>query len=327
MNPDFLKLLICPKSGQALHYEEDVFSPLEVKGNFLISANGENYYPVINSIPRFVDSDNYADNFGKQWNKFRQTQLDSYSGLPITANRFWKATGWTPDDIKDKWVLDVGCGAGRFAEIALQAGANVIALDYSSAIDACQSNLAQYPNLYPVQGDIYHLPFKTSTFGYVYSLGVLQHTPDVANAFKALPPLVCPEGKLCVDYYWKRIRTILHAKYLVRPITKRMNNDYLLGFLEKNIASMLKTSQVIGSLPLLGKIFKRIIPVADYTGRYPLSEKQLLEWALLDTFDMLAPEYDNPQSASTAKQWFEEAGFADIEIFQEGHLVARGKKP
>ena len=57
------------------------------------------------------------------------------------------------------WVLDAGCGAGRFAEIALSSGANVVALDYSSAVNACYLNLKEHSNLHVVQGDIYALPF------------------------------------------------------------------------------------------------------------------------------------------------------------------------
>ena len=44
--------------------------------------------------------------------------------------------------------------------------------------------------MHVIQGDIYKLPFANNTFPFVYSLGVLQHTPDVANAFACLPPLV-----------------------------------------------------------------------------------------------------------------------------------------
>ena len=143
-----------------------------------------------------MPEENHADNFGMQWNHFRHTQLDSYSGHPISANRFWEATGWLPDNIKGQYVLDVGCGAGRFAEVALDAGANGLALDYSSAVDACYANLKQHPNLHVVQGDIYALPFEQESFPFVYSLGVLQHTPDVAKAFAALPPMVAGEGRL-----------------------------------------------------------------------------------------------------------------------------------
>jgi len=186
MNPELLALLRCPKTGQHLHFEELVGGVESER--LLISEDGCHRYPVRNGIPRFVAESNYADNFGMQWNHFRKTQLDSHSGHPISSERYWKATGWSPEMMKGKWVLDAGCGAGRFAEVALGAGANVVALDYSSAVDACHANLKHHPNLHVVQGDIYALPFAPETFDFVYSLGVLQHTPDVAAAFAALPP-------------------------------------------------------------------------------------------------------------------------------------------
>ena len=93
-----------------------------------------------------------------------------------------------PTELKGKMALEVGCGAGRYAEIALSLGAKLVALDYSSAVDTCWQNLHSNPNLNVVQGDIYHLPFKPASFKSVYCFGVLQHTPDVGKAFLALPP-------------------------------------------------------------------------------------------------------------------------------------------
>lgn len=327
MKIELLERLRCPQTGQCLTLEPPTSGVDEIENGWLVSVDGQHRYPIRNFIPRFVPDSNYANNFGMQWNKFRQTQLDSYSGHPISADRFWKATGWSPEDISGQWVLDVGCGAGRFAEIALRAGATVVALDYSSAVDACFANLKQHPNLHVVQGDIYSLPFMKEAFPFVYSLGVLQHTPDVAQAFASLPPLVSRGGgKLCTDFYWKRFRTMLHAKYLFRAITKRMSQQTLFAFLERNVPSLLKLSQLLGSVPIVGVVLKRIIPVADYTGRYPLNERQLNEWALLDTFDMLSPQYDSPQSASTIRNWMAKAGLEEIDVFQANLLVVRGVK-
>lgn len=324
MSLEFIEMLRCPVTRQRLHLQQDGDS--ERDGFRLVTEDRQKIYQVRNGIPRFVPESNYADNFGMQWNHFAKTQLDSYSAHPISTERFWKATGWRPEELRDKWVLDVGCGAGRFAEVALNAGANVVALDYSSAVDACASNLGHYPKLHVVQGDIYSLPFEPSTFDYVYSLGVLQHTPDVAAAFAALPPMLRQGGKLCTDYYWKRFRTMMHAKYLFRPFTKHMQQERLFAFLEKNVATMLKASQLLGAVPVIGVALKRVVPVADYTGRFPLSDKQLKEWALLDTFDMLAPAYDNPQDVETIRRWYEKAGLADIEVLHAAHLVGRARK-
>ncbi|MBU3564461.1 methyltransferase domain-containing protein [Polynucleobacter sp. MWH-HuK1] len=326
MKIELLEILRCPKTNQKLRLEVPEYLNGLVRSAWLVSEDGHQRYPVREFIPRFVPESNYADNFGMQWNKFRQTQLDSYSGHPISANRFWQATGWNVEDIAGKWVLDVGCGAGRFAEVALQAGAKVVALDYSRAVDACLTNLRHYPNLHVVQGDIYSLPFLKASFSFVYSLGVLQHTPDVARAFAALPGMVAEGGWLCTDFYWKRLRTLLHSKYLFRPITKHMPQQQLFHFLEKTVPALLKTSQLIGRIPLAGRYLKRLIPVADYTGVYPLDERQLREWALLDTFDMLGPQYDSPQSATTIRQWMSGAGFNQVEVFQANLLVVRGHK-
>jgi SAM-dependent methyltransferase len=326
MKTELLELLRCPKTGQRLALETDFNTSEEIKAGWLIPEDGLRRYPIHNGIPRFVPESNYADNFGMQWNHFRQTQLDSYSGVPISSDRFWLATNWSPDDLKDQWVLDVGCGAGRFAEVALLAGAKLVALDYSSAVDACYANLKHHPNLHVVQGDIYALPFLQGAFPFVYSLGVLQHTPDVAKAFAALPPMVRAGGQLCVDYYWKRFRTMLHAKYLLRPFTKRMAQPKLFSLLQRWVPGLLVVSQTLGRVPLLGRVLKRLVPVADYTDDYPLTDQQLKEWALLDTFDMLAPAYDSPQTVTTARRWFEEAKFVNIQVGHWAHLGARGTK-
>lgn len=327
MKTELLELLRCPKTGQRLNLEGGNNNAQEIEAGWLVSEDGQHRYPIRNGIPRFVPESNYADNFGMQWNHFSRTQLDSFSGHPITADRFWKATGWCPEDMKGQWVLDVGCGAGRFAEVALKAGARLVALDYSGAVDACYANLKHHPNLHVVQGDIYALPFGPGEFPFVYSLGVLQHTPDVAAAFSALPPMVRKGGRLCVDYYWKRFRTMLHTKYLLRPITKRMQQPRLFALLERWVPGLLSVSRALGRVPLLGRFLSRLIPVANYTGIYPLTDQQLREWALLDTFDMLAPAYDSPQTSTTAKAWMEGVGMLDVEVLHAGHLVARGFKP
>ena len=329
MRLELLSRLRCPKSGQALSLESDAAVQTgggEIDSGWLVAADGQHRYPIRGGIPRFVPESNYADNFGMQWNRFARTQLDSYSGHPISAERFWKATAWRPEDLRGRWVLDVGCGSGRFAEVTLAAGAHGLALDYSGAVDACYVNLKQYPNLHVVQGDIYALPFASESFPFVYSLGVLQHTPDVARAFAALPPKLSAGGRLCVDYYEKSFKSGLLPKYWLRPMTKRLPKRQLFATLERLVPMMLSLSRALARIPVAGDLLRRVVPVANYDGIYPLSDPQLLEWALLDTFDMLAPAYDQPQTAATARRWLEQSGLRDIAVLKAGHLVARGTK-
>lgn len=334
MKVSLLQHLRCPKSGQELTLEalepasQANSSPeLEIMDGWLVSESGAYRYLIRNGIPRFVPESNYADNFGMQWNHFAKTQLDSHSGHSISADRFWEATGWNPAEINGKWVLDVGCGSGRFAEVALSSGAQVVALDYSSAVDACYENLRHHPNLHVIQGDIYSLPFAPNSFSFVYSLGVLQHTPDVAKAFASLPPIVRGGGRLCVDYYEKSLKSLLLPKYWLRPITKNIPKQKLFSLLEVIVPILLPISRALGRLPAVGKLLKRAIPVANYEGMLPLTERQLREWALLDTFDWLSPAYDNPQTNKSARLYMEQAHMEELAVLKAGHLVARGRKP
>jgi ubiquinone/menaquinone biosynthesis C-methylase UbiE/uncharacterized protein YbaR (Trm112 family) len=326
MKSELINILRCPKTKNKLFLEESINKGFDIESGNLVTKDRKFIYPIMKGVPRFVGESNYADNFGMQWNHFSKTQLDSYSGHSISSDRFWKATGWKASEIRDKWVLDVGCGSGRFAEVALSAGAKVVAMDYSSAVDACYDNFFNHPNLYVVQGDIYELPFDLKTFSYIYSLGVLQHTPDPEQAFNSLHPLLPNGGRLCVDYYEKSWKSLFLPKYWLRPFTKRIPKKTLFQFIKNIIPFLLPLSRLLGLVPFIGHKIKKIIPVANYYGVLPLNDLQQKEWSLLDTFDWLSPEHDHPQTSKKAKLWMQNADFEEIEVLKAGHLVARGKK-
>jgi SAM-dependent methyltransferase len=328
MKQKLLELLRCPVTGGRLllHRQSDQ-SADEIETGELSTSDGSRRYPIRHSIPRFVPESNYADSFGMQWNRFKTTQLDSVSGLPISRNRFYSFTGWNPEELAGKFVLDVGCGAGRFTEIALDAGARVVAVDYSGAVDACRANVGGHPNLEVIQGDLFALPFEPAQFDFVYCLGVLQHTPDVRKAFLALPPQLKPGGRIAVDLYPWLLRNIAWSKYWIRPITRRLPTAQLFRLVENTTPSMLALSRLFSRVPWIGRYLRYLLPVVNYEGTYPLSELQLTEWAVLDTFDMLAPAHDHPQRRSTVEEWFKEAGLENCSIERQGFLVGRGARP
>ena len=101
MKSELIKILRCPKSKQSLKLTQSHFIDDEIESAWLVSHDGKYRYPVNNFVPCFVSKDNYADNFGFQWNYFNKTQLDSHSGHPISSNRFWKSTGWEELELKD----------------------------------------------------------------------------------------------------------------------------------------------------------------------------------------------------------------------------------
>jgi len=327
MKDQLLELLCCPECKKDLMLIGASESHGEIENGHLKCSSCSKLYPVVRSIPRFVSAENYASNFGFQWKRFRKTQLDSYSGLPISRNRFFNQTGLAPENLNGKLVLDIGCGSGRFSEIALSSGARVVALDYSSAVDACADNLLKYPSLNMVQADIYELPFKPGLFDLVYCFGVLQHTPDVENAFKALSIHVTPGGLLAVDVYPDLWQNFLWPKYWLRSLTKGLPQKTLFYLVTVMVKYLLPISLAIGKIPKVGHKLRFAIPVSNYDGVFPLSKSQLKEWAILDTFDMLAPAYDYPQTEERLRSWFKDVGMKEIEVLRLGVFVGRGIKP
>lgn len=320
-----LDLLRCPKCREPLALT-DMEDSVKIDEGTLVCGSCARTYPITNGIPRFVPEENYADNFGVQWNMFRRTQLDSHSGQSISANRFLRYTGWTREDVEGALVLDAGCGAGRFAEVALSLGARVIAIDFSNAVEAARDNLKDCGDIDFIQADITALPFAPGTFPFVYCLGVIQHTPDPALTFRKLSDAVQPQGRLAVDVYPAGWKNLFFAKYWIRPITRRLRPETAYRLVEKIFPTLYPLSRAISRIPVAGHYLRYLIPVANYRGVYPLDDEQLREWALLDTFDMWSPAFDQPQRLNMLRSWFEQAGFSEVEAFHSGFFVGRGRK-
>ena len=327
MNVDLLDILACPNCRGALAVFRAREELGDIESGALTCQVCSHSFPIVRSVPRFVSADNYAGNFGFQWNRFRKTQLDSHIGFPISRERLFSSSGWAPQELNGKRVLDVGCGSGRFAEVTLSTGARLVAVDYSSAVDACFANLGPHPRLDVVQADVYSLPFRPAQFDYVYCLGVIQHTPDVKKAFLSLPPQLREGGKLTVDVYPKLRLNLLWPKYWLRPITKRIEPPRLFRIVKRLVPLLLPVSDIISRLPFVGRKLRYAVPVVNHRPAFPqLSRQQIREWAVLDTFDMFGPAYDQPQSEATLRSWSREAGLRDVSVFRSGQLIARGTR-
>jgi len=322
---ELLDILCCPDCLNDLRVVCAEESLGEIENGELQCIACSRTYPIIRFIPRFVPAKNYAGNFGFQWNRFRKTQLDSHTGVAISRERLFFSTEWKPEELCGKSVLDVGCGAGRFAEVTLSTGARVVAVDYSSAVEACYANLSPNSRVDVVQADIYHLPFRRGSFDFVYCLGVLQHTPDVRGAFMSLPEQLKPGGKIAVDVYPAVALNYLWPKYWLRPITKRMNPQTLLRAVERLVPWMLPVSAMLAKIPVIGRRLRYAVPVVNHAPDYPaLSPAQITEWAVLNTFDMFGPAYDQPQSTATLDRWFREAALREVKVYRRGHLCGHG---
>ncbi|NPA38311.1 MAG: methyltransferase domain-containing protein [Candidatus Nanohaloarchaeota archaeon] len=329
MRENHLNYLVCPKChGNFTLYSEEKIKDRIKKGKLKCNKCGATY-PIINFIPRFVPEENYASSFGYQWNKMGHLQYDSFTKKPISEERFFKSTKW-PRNLKGEVILEAGSGAGRFTEVAAKTGAFVISFDYSNAVEINYHYNGHKDNVLIVQADIYAMPFPYESFDRVFCFGVLQHLPDPKKGFMSLVPMLKKKGKIAVDIYKGGIvRKLLYTKYWVRPFTKRINKEKLFRFLEKWIDFWWgKTRWISKRIPGGRLIVKNLFLIADYTGVFDLDDEMLKKWALLDSFDMLSPAYDNPQTLNEVKKWFLEAGLTNIEVeYGYNGIVGRGEKP
>lgn len=275
---------------------------------------------IVNGIPRYVDLDNYSESFGFQWNMFDRTQLHRHS-----SEMFWHLTGWTKEELVGVDLLEAGAGAGRLSRVILEeTEANLYALDYSSAVEAnLRSNGAIAPERFHLcQASIYDMPYPDGSFDKVLCRGVLQHTPNFEESVRALVAKAKHGGEIAVDFYEVRgWWTKINAKYMLRPFTKGMPNAKLLKLIDRNLDWMIAAHDALAGTPL--RHLTRFLPLVDIAGTFPpdLTPAQRREWALLDTFDMFSPEYDNPQSTAAVAQMFKRAG-ADVTFTAPGIVRA-----
>ena len=283
-------------------------------------------YPIRSSIPRFVTENNYATSFGFQWNLFKFEQIDANTDEKSSENRFYSETDWTSQWMDGKWILDAGCGAGRFLDIVSRSSCEVVGVDISNAVDAAAETMRGRPNVHLVQASIYELPFKPAAFDACYSIGVIQHTPDPSKAIQSLPRLLKKDGEIALTIYERKPWTLLNAKYLIRPLTKRLNNQVLLLLIKMVMPGFYLITSLLFRFPFIGRVFMFVIPVANYARLPGLSLKQHYRCVILDTFDMLSPQFDFPQTRQEVEAALSGSGIIKIMRLDSDGLNLVGQK-
>lgn len=316
MTPRLRDSLACPVCGAMLVMR---MSAKADKIEAYICGDCDSEYPVVRGIGRFTGArGNYAENFGAQWEFFRTVQIDRLAGHTLSEDRFVNDTGWTKEWMKGKLIFDAGCGAGRFSDVMAQFGAEVVACDLSSAVEACRATsleplnaAAERGNVTVLQADLTALPFKPGSFDAIHCAGVIQHTHDPEKVMRGLIRYLKPGGKLFYNFYessavsdWQLIKRIL------RNWTPGWSFERLYAFAQVLCAIFFVPSFLISKVPVL-RAFNRFLPICStHPPGVRLSEQYKL--TLLDTIDWYGPVYEIRQNHEAVAVLLRDEGMREV---------------
>jgi SAM-dependent methyltransferase len=241
--------------------------------------------------------------YGFQWNRYRIVRPDEDWAT------FRNRTGLSESELAGRLVLDAGCGMGRYLRIAAESRPGlIVGVDLSLAVVAARELTKGSPRVSIIRGDLLRLPFAPRSFDVIYSLGVLDHTPDPRAAFLKLADLLRPGGRIVVWVY-PRERGIVEAiMNLQRAVSTRLPLGLLEGLcrLSAPIGGLKRRLMASRSWPV------QRLGVALHLATIGVSMHPDSEVRICDTLDWYAPRYLSRHTHEEVAGWYADAGLTEV---------------
>ena len=252
-----------------------------------------------------------VDEFGDEWLKFTNHDDDLVKKggdeyFDILTNDMVNHT---------TYVLDVGCGTGRWTKYLASKAGFIEAVDPSQAIFAADKLLGDTKNVRLSQASIETLPFADETFDFVMSIGVLHHIPDTRTALNDCVKKVKKGGYFFVYLYYNLEKrgpfytALFKLSDLIRRIVSRLP-----GKLKHFVCDVLA---IIFYMPFIwaGRFFK-FLGFTDLAKRMPLHGYQNRSFFMVrnDTLDRFGTRLEQRFSEKEIIEMMTSAGLTDIII-------------
>jgi len=315
--------------------------PLEEKGDevesgYLLDPSGA-WYPVVKGIPVFVPNaiGLYPDFFSRfkdrlpaftgdleQVRNFRKRHgriQDSFSYewgryhrfLLTYDSRYVFEPDLRPEDFAGKFILDAGCGYGRHMKVIADIPETmVVGIDLSLAVHKAREIMKNHKNVLILQADLHHPPLRPGIFDWVYSWGVLHHTPDTRRAFESLVKYCKVGGTISIKVYQNWFTPAHVVQQLIRRITCRLPRGFLYYFCY-GVVPVNSFYQLIGRhIPGLRELIRFFI-------------KPNPDWRIChtDTFDWWHPYYNHYHKHEEVIRWFREIEISDLSTHKPNNVV------
>lgn len=300
MKYKLMEILVCPKCKNKLELEIVNEKNKEIETGYLHCRNDGEKYPIKKYVPRFVESDKYVDAFSFLRERTRR-HFDEYKKDRRGYKLFLPTTGFNEEDIKKGLTLEIGCGYGRYLDVVNSMGGEIVGVELSTdSVELAQDFVGLRKNVHIIQADLFNIPFKECTFDRIFSIGVLHHTPDTEEAFKAIVPYVKEQGEIIVWVYPPEMKT---AEDMWRKMTLKLPHRILYAWcvINQGLFSWIRY------IPKLGWRFSEIIPGC--------AKPEFSFWMrVISDFDGFSPKYAFSHTPEEVVGWFEDCGFQNIKV-------------
>ena len=262
--------------------------------------------------------------FGEEWLKFND--FDEIN-IKLSGDKYFDIIDETVVN-KQTYVLDIGCGTGRWTKYLSSKAAFIEAVDPSDAIFAADRLLRNVKNVRLTKASIETLPFPDETFDFAMSVGVLHHIPDTQQAMNDCVKKVKKGGYFYVYLYYnldKRgwwFTALFKLSDLLRSIVSRLP-----GKLKMFVCDVLA---IIVYLPLV--LWVRLLVLLGFSklaSHMPLSAYKNISFFIMrnDALDRFGTRLEQRFSKKEVIKMMENAGLTKI-IISPGspYYHAIGKK-
>jgi len=266
----------------------------------------------ISHLPKTKNSKNFLSNFSFEWKIHSKTQFEDHNKKVPSTENFFIRTKKNKSFFKNKKVLDAGVGSGRYSSIPLKCGAKVWGVDLSEAYLVAANNFKKNKNFQAIQADIAKLPFANDQFDFIFSFGVIHHSPEPKACLKEIFRVLKPGGEICLTVY-PSYGMYFSSKYIRRITTKIPNKLlYLLTTIYVSIFYLPYRYFFIRHT-ILGKLI-------------PISLSNSFKEAILDTFDCYSPKFQHTFHSYEMYEILKSIGFTNIKPRPQP-ITMSAKKP
>ena len=212
-----------------------------------------------------------VESFGKEWTKFRTF---SENEIKIAGDQYFDIVNEAIAG-KDSFVLDIGCGTGRWSRYLADKVKFIEAIDPSDAVFSAVKFNKDKKNFRVTNASVDNIPFDNDSFDFIMCLGVLHHIPDTESALQNAVKKLKPQGHILLYLYYDLenrgflYRSLFFISGILRRIISSM--PYRLKFLICEIIAFSIYLPLIASSYFVKIIFKnnwyKKIPLSYYLNK------------------------------------------------------------